>query len=57
MRYLTQDEISHALARGHSERSKQFHFVLSRLFGANTATSGRRTTRARTAVKTRVASV
>ena len=50
MRYLAQEEIDSALARGHFERSKQFHFLLSRLFKAGSAS------KTRSGVKTRIVS-
>ena len=50
MRYLAQSEIDSALARGHFERSKQFHFFMSRLFGGTSQQPVRRhTAKVRTA--------
>ncbi|SNY90451.1 hypothetical protein SAMN04515647_0618 [Cohaesibacter sp. ES.047] len=50
MRYLPQSEIDAALARGHFERSKQFHSLMSRLFGTHGAHHKRHMPKVRTAV-------
>ena len=55
MRYLSHNEINHALARGHFERSKQFHLLLSRLFKSNETPAGRRTPKHSPSVKPRIA--
>ncbi len=49
MRYLAQSEIDSALARGHFERSKQFHFFMSRLFGTSQEPVRRHVAKVRTA--------
>lgn len=56
MRHLTQIEIERALARGYSERSKQFHFLVSLLFRSNTRSDVKKPSNPRPAVKTRIAS-
>ncbi len=55
MRTLTHSEISNALVRGHFERSKQFHFLLSLLFKSNSGHTMKHASKSRTAVKTRIA--
>ncbi|WP_321337749.1 hypothetical protein [uncultured Cohaesibacter sp.] len=56
MRYLSHNEINHALVRGHFERSKQFHSLLSRLFRSNETSAARRSSKHRTPVKSRTVS-
>nr|WP_319515475.1 hypothetical protein [uncultured Cohaesibacter sp.] len=56
MRYLSHNEINHALVRGHFERSKQFHSLLSRLFKTGEASAARRSSKHHTPVKSRTVS-
>ncbi len=57
MRYLSHNEINNALARGHFERSKQFHSLLARFFKSHETTADRRPRKHGPAMKSRIASV
>ena len=56
MRYLSHNEINHALVRGHFERSKQFHSLLSRLFRTHETSAAQRSSKRHTPVKSHTVS-